>query len=137
MKPVGRPFIGQISPLVKYQSPSILWGLFILLILLLPGSKVDNLLLFDIIPADKMVHFILFMILSLFNTVGWFKLKGDIISNGKKYLSTIIFCGLFAGTTEILQMVVATEREADWFDFLTNLLGTLFGIVIFKIIYKK
>lgn len=137
MKPVGRPFIGQISPLVKYQSPSILWGLFILLILLLPGSKVDNLLLFDIIPADKMVHFILFMILSLFNTVGWFKLKGDIISKGRKYLSTIIFCGLFAGTTEILQMVVATEREADWFDFLTNLLGTMFGIVIFKIIYKK
>jgi hypothetical protein len=137
MKPVGRPFIGRISPLVKYQSPSILWGLFILLILLLPGSKVENILLFEIIPADKMIHFILFLILSLFNTVGWFKYKGDLISKGMKYLKTILYCGFFAGATELLQMVANTEREADWLDFLTNILGILSGILIFKIIYKK
>jgi len=45
-------------PLLKYQSPSLLWGLFICLILLVPSNQIDSGMLFGFIQTDKAIHFV-------------------------------------------------------------------------------
>jgi len=76
---------------------------------------------------DKLVHTIMFLGLS-----------GVIFFDGTRYLrfpiskmqifwSVFLFPTLLGGVIEILQGIITKSRSGDWFDFLFDVFGTIFG----------
>jgi VanZ family protein len=123
-------------PLLKYQSPSLLWGLFICLILLVPSNQLDSGMLFGFIQTDKAIHFVLFFVFGLLNSVGWAKYLTKYRFLFKVFVLTFI-TGLFlAILTEFLQFFLTNYRQASLYDIVADSIGVLLGFVSFRIIYK-
>jgi hypothetical protein len=129
-------FVKRIFPFIKYQSPAILWGLFICLLLFLPGGQLRPYLFLGFIPQDKIVHFVLFSFFALFNRVGWAKwYRCDYVP---KRATRFTFFGslLFAFFTELLQHFAALDRMFSLGDIVADSLGALFGLFVFQLLYK-
>lgn len=128
-------FVKRISPFFKYQSPALLWGLFICLLLLLPIGDAETSYVFGIIPFDKLVHFVLFSFFALFTRVGWAKWYRNDFFVRKANTWTIIEGVVFAFLTETLQQFTH-YRTFSWFDICADAVGVLFGLLLFIVIYK-
>ncbi len=59
-----------MNSFIKYNSPSLLWALAILIMCLLPGKDIPGLGIFEF---DKIVHFIIYLLLALMMYYGWKK----------------------------------------------------------------
>lgn len=128
-------FVKQTLPFLKYQSPALLWGLFICLLLLLPGNEAENVTLFGKLPADKVVHFVLFSFFALFARVGWAKWYGkDMRPYRANYFTLYAGTGL-AFLTEVMQFFTG-YRTFSLQDILADMAGVLFGLLLFLILYK-
>lgn len=136
MLAIRHTFVKRVFPFVKYQSPALLWGLFICLLLLLPGGQIRPHLLFGFLPQDKVVHLVLFSLFALFNRVGWAKwYRCDYIPKRANAL-TLIFSLSFALFTELLQHYTTQNRFFSLGDLLADAIGALFGLLLFQLIYK-
>jgi len=68
--------------------------------------------------------------------------RSQYIANGKSYrkralsLAAIISI-LYGGITELMQEYLVPTRTGDWVDFLADAIGTLLGISIFSIFFRK
>lgn len=55
-----------------------------------------------------------------------------------RYAFWIIFTGVVLGAlTEYLQSTLFVRRDGNWFDFIANILGTIFGVFVFILFYRK
>lgn len=122
--------------LIKHQSPALLWGLFILVLLLLPNEGISNPVLFLSIAADQAAHLVMFSVLGLLLFVGFIKYY----RNRKSYAFLItITIGLGAAYgifLELMQWSLTQTRTFDLYDILFNVLGLLLSFPIFYLIYK-
>jgi len=117
-----------IKNFIKKYKFTILWTLVILILVLLPSNSIKKPKII-IENLDKIVHFILFTILSFFV---------QLESKKEKYLSlsVLIFIITFAISTEILQFVFTTTRKFELLDIFADISGIPFGY-IFVIINSK
>jgi glycopeptide antibiotics resistance protein len=129
-------FSKSLKPFVKYQSPALLWGLFICVILLLPSDNISNNLIMGFIPSDKLIHFVLFGILGLFIRVGWAKYYSFFKNSLKPVIYTLISGLIWAIATEILQGVLTDYRHMDILDMTANFSGILASFLLYYIVYK-
>ena len=68
--------------------------------------------------------------------------RSQYVANDKAYrnraaLLAIIISILYGGITELMQEFLVPSRTGDWFDFLADSIGTLLGISIFCIFFRK
>jgi VanZ family protein len=118
------------------QWPGILWILFILVLTGVPGNYFPEVKSFwDWISPDKLVHLFMFGTLSILllyaNKTQYFEQKF-------RYAFWIIFTGVVLGAlTEYLQSTLFVRRDGNWFDFIANILGTIFGVFVFILFYRK
>jgi len=82
---------------------------------------------------DKIIHFFLFFVQTLL-ILKSFLLYGSNL-NSKFMLIIIFFITLFALLTEIYQSILPM-RKFDFFDFLTDFLGTITALFYIKYFYK-
>jgi VanZ family protein len=57
--------------------------------------------------------------------------------SGTKLLLLLLIPVFYGGLIEILQGTCTTTRDADWFDFLSNITGVAFSFFILKIYYHR
>jgi len=136
MNSLNSSFSKRTLPFLKYQSPALLWGLFISLILLLPSDNIEDDLLFGVIPQDKIVHFVLFAVFSLLNRVGWAKFYRCDFYPKKSTILVLLFSLAFAFLTELLQLLLTDYRFFSFADIAADFAGAIFGLLLFQIIYK-
>ena len=106
---------------------SLIWGLIILFICLIPSNKVDNVRLFNFDHFDKIVHFLFYYILTLIFYADIFKYFK---APGKKYFIYlyVVLIPLFWGIIiELLQYYVVASREGSIFDIAANICGIIAG----------
>lgn len=115
---------------------SIIWSVIILVFLCLPGKDLPEWSFFDIIPFfDKIVHAGLFLILAFLLICGIY--KPQIPQDLLKIILIVIFIALsYGGLTELLQKLIATNRTADVFDWIADIIGSILGILLFLLFLK-
>jgi len=78
--------------------------------------------------SDKFGHFIAYFLLSL----SWlYALKGIIQKKNKKYILIFILIS-YGIIIEVLQGVLTTYRQADFYDIIANSAGVLFAAILFR-----
>lgn len=121
---------------IKYFIPAFIWASLIFIAISLPGSYIPKTGLNKIQHFDKLVHFGLFLVLGFLLSYGFFsqpQLKMQIWY----YAAISLFIGIFYGAiTEIMQFLFFTLRHGNFYDFLANSFGTIFGILLFVIFGK-
>ncbi len=103
---------------------------------MLPGNSLKPLMAFPFSFVDKLAHFFVFMILSIFFFAD-IKKDNKNISNTKALLIVLLISLFYGIIIEILQSVLTIDRSGELFDILANMLGVLTGVVLqikFKIL---
>jgi hypothetical protein len=99
--------------------PTIVVSLFILIVVLLPGSRVPDV---KLVGFDKIVHVIMFCTWAI-------ALRND-FQNWR--ITRVILFGLFFSLlTEVFQIFVE-DRSFDWYDTIADAVGLILGCVIAK-----
>lgn len=118
------------------QWQGILWVLIIFLLTGVPGNYFPEVKSFwQWLTPDKIIHVFMFGVLSvlLLNS-------NRIQYNQQKFRYTfgVISAGIIlGGLTEYLQNTVFVRRDGNLFDFIANVIGTVFGVFIFILINRK
>jgi VanZ family protein len=120
---------------LRFILPSLVWTTLVVILSLVPISNVslDN---FQFKNVDKVAHFIMYTLLVLFWAIA-FKRQYIYVALRRYALQVSIIGGYSLSVIiELLQEYVVTSRSFEVLDLIANGIGCIFGIVLFKIIYK-
>ncbi|MFH0867060.1 MAG: VanZ family protein [Bacteroidota bacterium] len=91
--------------------------------------------IWSLLTPDKIFHSVIFGILVLLLIIGFTKQHSFIyLYYHAKYIA-VVFVMFYGGFTELLQMLIFTERKADLMDFVANAIGCILGLAAFYFIY--
>jgi len=115
--------------------PALIWLIIIIVLSGYPGKNLPK-APFD--EFDKLVHLIIYAILSFLSIMGFSKQsKSFLLSKNLQYFSSILFSVFAGGLIELLQQYVFINRYGDWLDFIANSIGAVIGVFGFYFISKK
>lgn len=114
----------------------ILWILFILLLCGLPGNDFPDLSFWSLLSFDKAAHAFVFAVLVVVLTVGFIKQYRFRWLRFRALEFSFGFAIFYSALTEYLQGVIFLNRSADIMDFTANIIGSLLGVLMFKMIYR-
>lgn len=119
-----------MTTFLKNNRWSILWGVFIFILTLMPGNAIPRIpMWFDRLHPDKLVHLFIFAVFA-FLLINGFRKQNNPPFIKRYALAWAIGIGLImGGMTELLQGWLIPGRVADWKDFFADTIGTM-GIVI-------
>lgn len=113
---------------LKYFLPAFIWAIIILIISLVPASKIPAISLLNVEFADKIIHFGMYFFFAGLISLGFY-LQND-VGLKKNYFISFIIPFFFASLTEIIQLLYIRGRSGDFYDMLANLSGILTGIFV-------
>ena len=120
------------SFLEKYSTPLYIgWVLFIALLTLIPGKSIPDLIDWNFLSLDKLIHFTLFFVLTL---LGSYTLHKGTRSFIGVVTVSIILAVLYGTIIEYIQTMIP-ERGFDYADLAANAGGALVGGAYF--LYRK
>ena len=121
--------------MLRYILPGILWTVFVVVISVVPGTDL-NYGEFHFEGADKVAHILIYALLTLFWTIGL--KRQNTYKNIRIKVFKITFIGGFSLglILEVIQENFVFGRYFELLDLVANGIGCIFGIVLFKIIYK-
>ncbi len=113
--------------------PAAVWLLIILILSGYPGSHLPKV---PIWQFDKLVHSVIYSILSIFLIIAF--QKQYVMETKRFFLITwIVLFGIFyGGIMEILQHYIFINRSGNWYDFIANTIGVTFGVLFYPLIIK-
>lgn len=122
--------------MLRFILPSIAWTTFVITMSLLPSTNVELTgLRFE--GADKVTHFIMYALLSLFWSTG-LKKQNKSIGLRDWAFEICVYGGFFLGfILEVLQEFYTDTRHFELTDLLANGIGCIFGVLMFRLIYPN
>ena len=124
--------------LTRKSIPGILCGIIILILTGLPGSLFPRVK--PAIGLDKVAHAIMYAGFAYACLWGYRK---QFVSNGSAYkkralLLTVIISIAYGGLTEIMQETITVlHRSGDWRDLIADAIGTVIGVLIFYLFFRR
>ncbi len=122
---------------IKYFLPGIVWVVIVFIIIAIPGSNIPRTSLFEIPHFDKLIHFVMFAVLSILLGFGFFRQQENSIYFRKRYTFVLVFCVIYGGATEIIQHFFVAGRSGELWDFAANTSGSFVGILLFSMLSGK
>jgi VanZ family protein len=122
---------------LKYNLPSILWGILILFLLGIPGNNFETFSFLSKFHLDKIIHIFLFFIFVILLIIGFKKQNSFNILRNHSILIAILISILYGATIEISQAYIFIKRTGDTYDIIANTFGTLLGIGMFYGIIER
>jgi len=123
---------------MKYNWPGIAWLVLILILMGIPGDAIPEIVLFrDWLKPDKLVHLVLFGILTVLFIYGYRRQSRLKWLRGNAAFFAIIIGIIFGFLTELFQYFVFVGRNGNIFDFLANVAGCLLGWILYLIFLQK
>ena len=112
----------------RRQWPAIIWALFILIIMGIPGNQVPKIPTFlEWLSPDKFVHVVIFGVLSF---LVLYRNRQQYLKRNHRFTIVVIVVLLTATyglITELLQYYVFIGRNGNVFDFIANAIGAFLG----------
>lgn len=125
-----------VKLLLRIYWRPVVWAGFILFLILLPSNDVSKIDFLRIPHSDKIVHFILFQVLSLLLINSRLK-HLNIESLGSKeilWVSIPVIC--YGLVLELVQHFLVASRSGEALDLLANVTGLLAALVFYKKIFS-
>ncbi|GET27216.1 VanZ family protein [Prolixibacter sp. NT017] len=107
----------------------IAWFIVILYLTLTPAGDIPKLSLLSIPYFDKVVHFTMYLVMSLL-LAGYFH-QFKKYSSQKILLINALLLIFIGGLLEILQYELPINRDCSWGDFAANTTGAITGTLIY------
>lgn len=127
--------IKKLLEVKTFQSICILFSILITIAFLIPIKESQP--LFDfIIPIDKFIHLLIYLILSFL----WLsylyiaKWNDNLLTN---ILIVFLSCFLYGIIIEVIQELLIPLRKADVLDVLSNMVGVILGTLLFWNVKKR
>lgn len=118
-----------LKKIFKYSWPPAIVAIIIFyLCCLLPSKDIPDVGFDFFIPADKIVHFLMYFGLSLVASFNYIYDKNGNIIILKLIIFAICIPVLYGGLIEIIQDNYFQGRSGDWYDFLADTLGAIASI---------
>jgi VanZ family protein len=110
---------------------SIIWLGLIVFASLTPSDKIPDFHLF--LHADKVIHFCMYAGLS------FFLIPALLIDKNYKrsYMYSLIISVFVGAIMEYFQLVFAIGRSVEFFDLVANIIGSIAGISIYQLTFRK
>jgi VanZ family protein len=106
--------------------PALLWLIFTVILLVMPGPDIPEEPFFEIIYFDKWVHIGMFGILTFLWCLPFLKSK----NRSKKLFWVIAVCSISYGVLmEFVQKYLAFERDFDLLDIIADSVGSLLALI--------
>ncbi len=120
---------------LRFNLYTIVWAIFIFILVLLPGQQMPDLRGNYLLSIDKLAHGFVFCVLVLLMIIGFTKQFRfpKLRNNALRYALYISVA--YALILEILQFS-STGRTVEFFDAGANLLGCTCGWLLFLAIYR-
>ena len=99
-----------------------------LILSLTPGDNLDEVPKFDIPHLDKIIHFLMYLILTSAVIIDF--RKNTNISKKRIYFTSLISILIFSGAIELIQGFFIDKRSGDILDLLANFTGIIFAIYL-------
>lgn len=118
-----------MSMKIKNFYKTIILTFIVIILSTLPGSSFNSVNWYDFPHKDKLGHFLMYSVLAYYFSIELLNISEIKVKNIKFIALPIIFT--LGGILEIVQGTLIPFRSCDFFDFLSNTAGAIFGFVIF------
>ena len=116
---------------------SIFWSVSIFFLCLMSTEDLPSIDYLQLLSFDKLVHAILFGLLSLSLLVAFRRQNKVNYIRKKAILIAVLFSLIYGLILEIVQYSLVEDRTGEVYDIVANMLGCALGIVFFRLIYGK
>ncbi len=125
----------KIKKVLKNQILALIWTVFIFVICNAKlGTNSGGNFLF--VGFDKIVHLGLFYVLTLLIFYGKIKFQNNYHISWLTIFKIITINAIIGGIIELLQLKIFTYRAAEWWDFITDILGVLMAVFSYVLLHK-
>ena len=126
-----------LDKLTRNSYPGLLCGIAILVLTAVPGSVFPHVK--PIVGIDKVAHVAMYAAFAFLCIWGYRRqyLTRDGNYRKKALLLTALISVAYGGITEIMQEYLVPKRTGDWLDFFADSAGTLLGLLVFLLFFKK
>ncbi|TVR41957.1 MAG: hypothetical protein EA394_04595 [Bacteroidia bacterium] len=115
-----------------YFLPALLWAGFIFGVISMPPDSIPEVDALNIPHVDKVIHFKLFCVFSLWLLFGFSGQQKNKPLKRQKLLIVFSIAILFGILTELFQYCCLKERHGSIPDMLANGFGTVFGMFLYS-----
>ncbi|HEY5918256.1 MAG TPA: VanZ family protein [Chryseolinea sp.] len=123
--------------LLKKLWPALVWALFILALCALPGSAIPQLSFLDWLKPDKIVHLVLFGVLSFLLIRGLAGYEINSVWTNYPKTFSVIAASLYGVFVELLQEYFFEDRHGDVYDSIADALGAVTGLWFYNYRIKR
>lgn len=118
----------------RYNFFGSCWAILIFVLSIIPGKDLPET---EIIDFDSICHLLFYAVLMLLLVVGF--LKQYEYRHFRYHAISFALLGSFVYGVliEVVQQLFCDERYFDVKDILANFIGSIVGIIMFKIIYRR
>ena len=121
----------------RFNIAGIAWAIFIFILCAIPGYSIPKYDWAELLSIDKLIHTILFAVLSVLFMRG-FKKQDDFPALRLHTIPFVfLFCIAYGGSLELMQAYCFIDRSGSWFDFIANSAGTVTGYFVYIYLRKK
>lgn len=114
---------------------TILWAVFILILILLPSQELPEIENNSLLSLDKLAHTFVFAVLVLLMIVGFIKQSTYPVIRNNAVQYALYISIVYSVILEITQLL-SSGRMVELYDGIANIVGCLLGFGIFYVIYR-
>lgn len=126
--------MSRLKSFIKYNLASALWALLILVLCLMPGKDLPSV---TILEFDKLVHFVIYLLLALLMYYGWKKQDLFLSLHQHTVVKILIITFAYGFAVEVIQELFTADRHFDILDALANSTGAVAGCYLTAFLKKK
>lgn len=123
--------------MTRFLRLAIVWALIIAALCLTPGKALPSWKWADLLSVDKMVHMLMFGVLSYLCARGLRDRSVNRWSDGRVLLTAGSLSFAYGALMEVLQEIPGLGRHGDLVDLTANTIGALVGALLVKRLWAK
>lgn len=123
--------------MTRFLRLAIAWSLIIAALCLTPGKALPSWEWADLLSVDKMIHMLMFGVLSYFFARGFRERTANTWSDGRILLIAGLLSFCYGALMEVLQEIPGLGRHGDLVDLTANTLGAVVGALFVKRLWAK
>ena len=122
--------------MLRFFLAPLFWALTILIISSIPSKELPDFSFWKLFSFDKFVHVAMYGILSFQVMKGCVRQYANWWLRYNAVRVSLVFGTIYGGLIELFQENVLTDRHGDWMDLISNIVGTILGIFLFRYIFN-
>ena len=121
--------------MIRYYLAPIFWAGVILFLSSVPSTDLPDFSFWTFFTFDKFAHVAMYGVLSFQVMKACVRQYANWSIRYNAVKVTLFTVILYGGLIELFQEFILTDRHGDWLDLISNIVGTIIGITIFKLIF--